>query len=176
MIPHSLHNKGYFWNYDEKITYFLLFFFSFFFFSFNRKNLKLLKIDVSLFAFKLFKCNLGQQNYLVIGEFCYIRPLTNEVPLYHVNKARFLKAVKKKERRINLEKCKIVYSTTNAFTNTDSIWEMYFWIIHVLIRQELCFLLLSSTKFISTQDLVGNLPRTAWIVHKMQPGKYDYAV
>ena len=26
-----------------------------------------------------------QQNYLVIRGFCYIRPLYNEVPLYHLN-------------------------------------------------------------------------------------------
>ena len=47
MIPHSLHNKEYFWSYDEKFH-----FFSLFFSRFNRKYLKLIKI-VILFFFHL---------------------------------------------------------------------------------------------------------------------------
>ena len=44
MIPHSLHNKEYFWSYDENYDIFSLFFSSF-----NRKYLKLIKIDISVF-------------------------------------------------------------------------------------------------------------------------------
>ena len=50
MIPHSSHNKEYFWSYDEKYHIFSLFFSSF-----NRKYLKWMKMDISVFAFKLFK-------------------------------------------------------------------------------------------------------------------------
>ena len=41
MIPHSLHNKEYFWSYDEKYDIFSYYFL--FFSSFNRKYLKLKK-------------------------------------------------------------------------------------------------------------------------------------
>ena len=45
---HLLHNKEYFWSYDEKYH-------NIFFFFSNHKYLKLIKINISLRAFKLFK-------------------------------------------------------------------------------------------------------------------------
>ena len=54
MIPHSLHNNEYFWSYDEKYDIFS-YYFSLCFSSFNRKYLKLIKMDISVFEFKLFK-------------------------------------------------------------------------------------------------------------------------
>ena len=45
-ISHSLHNKEYFWSYDE--TYDPFSFFPLFFSIFNRKYLKLIKMDVSV--------------------------------------------------------------------------------------------------------------------------------
>ena len=53
MIPHSLHNKEYFWSYDEKYDIFSYYFLCFFS-NFNRKYLKLIKMDISVFEFKLF--------------------------------------------------------------------------------------------------------------------------
>ena len=52
MIPHSLHNKDYFWSYEEK--YDIIIFLLFSLLLFNRKYLKLIKIDISVFEFKLF--------------------------------------------------------------------------------------------------------------------------
>ena len=59
MLPHLLHNKEYFWNYDENITYFI------FLSSFNHKYLKLIKLDISVFAFSIqfnFNFNLLSSN------------------------------------------------------------------------------------------------------------------
>ena len=55
MIPHSLLNKEYFWSYDEKSHIFSHYFLCFSG-SFNRNYLKLIKMDISAFAFKLFNC------------------------------------------------------------------------------------------------------------------------
>ena len=56
MIPHLLHNKEYFRSYDEKYPPLLIFKILFFVFQagFHHKYLKLIKMDVSVFAFKLF--------------------------------------------------------------------------------------------------------------------------
>ena len=58
MIPHSLHNKEYFGSYDEKYDIFSLFFSSF-----NCKYLKLIKIDIPVFEFKLFMIH---QQYIYV--------------------------------------------------------------------------------------------------------------
>ena len=53
MIPRSLHIKDYFWSYDQKyqkFSYYFLYIFS----SFNRKYLNFTKMDLSVFANKLF--------------------------------------------------------------------------------------------------------------------------
>ena len=54
-MPHSLDNKEYFWSYEKYhiFSYYFLCFFS----SFNLKYLKLIKMDISVFAFKLFICS-----------------------------------------------------------------------------------------------------------------------
>ena len=54
MIPRSLHIKNYFWSYDQKYQKFSYYFLYKYFSSFNRKYLNLTKMDLSVFANKLF--------------------------------------------------------------------------------------------------------------------------
>ena len=72
MIPHSLHNKEYFWSYGEEHHF--IFLLPLFFSSFNCKYLKLMKMDiVSVFAFKPFNCGNVVDNapFTVYSKFNY---------------------------------------------------------------------------------------------------------
>ena len=73
MIPHVLHDKEYFWNYDEKYDIFFYYYFLFFT-SFNRKYLNLIKMDISVFEFKLFICSSQPSS---------ISPIKQFIPQHH---------------------------------------------------------------------------------------------
>ena len=65
MIPHLLHNKEYFWSYEE-IYHIFSYYFLCFWAALDHKYLKLIKIDIlliiSVFAFKYFVCIIRSIN------------------------------------------------------------------------------------------------------------------
>ena len=73
MIPHSLHKMNIFEIMVKRSH--ILSLFSMFFSSFNRKYLKLAKINISVFAFKLFKCiSFGFGHVPLPSQFFPVKP------------------------------------------------------------------------------------------------------